>query len=121
MPSILLKLKNMDWGTSIVAAMLLGMAPFFPQPHLVQKIGFLMNGTLSKPIDIFDLFFHSSMLVLLLLKVGVHAKLGDWSVSRPDNRPSYKKSSPLDEDDEGQNKKKASSASSSSKKKKKKK
>ncbi len=41
-------------------ALLLGVAPWptEPLPHLVQKLGFLVEGTLTKPIDIFDLVLH---------------------------------------------------------------
>lgn len=53
-----------------VAAVLLALAPFSPEPHLVEKIRMLMGGTLKKPIDIFDLFFHASASVLLLVKLG---------------------------------------------------
>ena len=31
--------------------LLLGLAPFYPQPHLVEKLGMLMSGTLIRPID----------------------------------------------------------------------
>lgn len=49
-------------------AVLLGLAPFLPQPHLVEKIGMLIAGTLVKPIDIFDLFWHAWPLALLAWK-----------------------------------------------------
>jgi hypothetical protein len=45
--------------------LLLGLAPFYPQPHLVEKIGMLMAGTLHRPIDIFDLVWHAWPGVLL--------------------------------------------------------
>jgi hypothetical protein len=45
------------------------LAPFYPMPHVVEKILMLKNGTLKKPIDIFDLFFHLSPLALLVLKI----------------------------------------------------
>ena len=44
------------------------LAPFFPLPHIVEKLIMLKNGTLSRPIDIFDLFFHIAPLFLLLTK-----------------------------------------------------
>ncbi len=52
-----------------VMAIFLGLAPFKPMPHLVEKIGMLMDGTLSKPIDIFDLFQHSILIIILVLKL----------------------------------------------------
>jgi len=52
----------------IIFAILLGLAPFMQEPHLWQKIKMLGNGALSKPIDIFDLFFHATPVILLALK-----------------------------------------------------
>ncbi len=53
----------------ILAALLLGLAPFFPEPHLWEKLKMLFAGTLSRPLDIFDLFLHGAPVVLLLLKL----------------------------------------------------
>jgi hypothetical protein len=44
-------------------------APIKPMPHVVEKILMLKNGTLHRPMDIFDLFFHLIPLVLLVLKL----------------------------------------------------
>ena len=52
----------------IVAAVLLGLSPFKPEPHLVEKLRMLFSGTLTRPLDIFDLFFHATPLVLLAIK-----------------------------------------------------
>ncbi len=53
----------------IVLSLFLGLAPFFPEPHLVEKIRMLMAGELSRLIDIFDLLLHGTPWVLLLLKI----------------------------------------------------
>ena len=53
----------------LLGAMLLGLAPFFPEPHLLEKTRMLLNGTLTRPIDIFDFFFHLSLPLLLVLKL----------------------------------------------------
>ena len=53
----------------IVIALTLGLAPFSPQPHVVEKLAMLFNGTLSKPIDIFDLLLHGTPWVLLAIKL----------------------------------------------------
>jgi hypothetical protein len=50
-------------------ALLLGLAPFVPEPHLWQKLKMLAAGTLSRPIDIFDLFYHAAPVILLALKL----------------------------------------------------
>ncbi len=62
-------LNRLDWAVLIIAAVLLGMAPFRPEPHLVQKLRMLAHGTLRRPIDILDLLFHLSPLVLIALKL----------------------------------------------------
>ncbi len=50
-------------------AVLLGLAPFFPEPHLWEKLKMLAAGTLVRPIDIFDLVMHGAPVVLLVLKL----------------------------------------------------
>ena len=53
----------------LIVALGLGLAPFIPQPHLWEKLNMLMDGTLSRPIDIFDLLMHSTPVILLALKL----------------------------------------------------
>ena len=52
-----------------VVAAFMALAPFSPEPHLVEKLRMLFGGELSKGIDIFDLFWHSIFLVLLALRL----------------------------------------------------
>ncbi len=52
-----------------VAALTLGLAPFTPEPHLLEKLRMLVQGELARPIDIFDLLLHGTPWVLLLLKL----------------------------------------------------
>lgn len=52
-----------------LAALLLGLAPIAPEPHLWEKLKMLMAGTLVRPLDIFDLLLHGTPTVLLLLKL----------------------------------------------------
>ncbi|MEA2115998.1 MAG: RND transporter [Thermodesulfobacteriota bacterium] len=54
----------------VIAAVILGGAPFVPEPHIIEKVRMLANGTLTKPIDIFDLAYHSLPILLLMLKLG---------------------------------------------------
>lgn len=61
-------LKNIPYSVLIPAAIFLGLAPFVPQPHLVEKIGMLFSGTLNRPVDIFDLLMHGFPALLLLVK-----------------------------------------------------
>lgn len=53
----------------IVITVFMLLAPFYPMPHAVEKLIMLKNGTLKKPIDIFDLVFHLFPLMLLVLKI----------------------------------------------------
>jgi len=53
----------------LVIALTLGLAPFSPQPHVLEKLGMLFSGDLSKPIDIFDLVLHGTPWVLLAIKL----------------------------------------------------
>ena len=50
-------------------ALLLGLAPFGSQPHLLEKLDMLFSAELQRPIDIFDLFLHGTPALLLLLKL----------------------------------------------------
>jgi len=54
----------------LIIALMLGIAPYpsQPQPHLIEKLGMLSQGALTKPIDIFDLFLHGTPLALVILK-----------------------------------------------------
>lgn len=62
-------LDNVPWWMAIAAALTLGLAPFVPEPHIWEKLKMLAQGTLSRPIDIFDLLMHATPWVILLLKV----------------------------------------------------
>ena len=53
----------------LIPAVLLGLAPFAPEPHLVEKLRMLSEGTLHKPIDIFDLLLHGTPALLVVLKL----------------------------------------------------
>ncbi len=53
----------------VVIALLLGLAPFQPEPHLWEKLKMLSSGTLSKPLDIFDLIMHGTPAGLLFFKL----------------------------------------------------
>jgi hypothetical protein len=53
----------------VIFAVFMLLAPFRPMPHVVEKLIMLKNGTLVKPIDIFDLFFHLIPTLLLVIKI----------------------------------------------------
>jgi hypothetical protein len=62
-------LEKIPLGPLVLAAIFMALAPFWPQPHLWEKLGMLMDGQLTRGVDIFDLVWHSSLLILVLLKV----------------------------------------------------
>jgi len=62
-------LDNMPLGVLVIGAFALGLAPFVPEPHLWEKLKMLANGTLSRPIDIFDMFFHAALPILLVVRL----------------------------------------------------
>jgi hypothetical protein len=61
-------LDKIPYGILIVIALIMLLAPFRPMPHVIEKLIMLQNGTLSKPIDIFDLFYHLLPTLLLVVK-----------------------------------------------------
>lgn len=61
-------LQSIPYSLLIVFSVILGLAPFHPQPHLLEKIQMLFHGTLSRPIDIFDLVLHGTPLLLLMAR-----------------------------------------------------
>lgn len=63
-------LDRLPLAPLLLGALLLGSAPFFPEPHLWEKLKMLAAGELQRPIDIFDLFLHGALPVLALLKLG---------------------------------------------------
>ncbi len=64
------------WLLVVLSLFMLG-APFAPEPHLVEKMRMLSEGTLKRPIDVFDVFWHLLPAALLA------AKLVRMSRSRP--------------------------------------
>jgi hypothetical protein len=53
----------------VVLCLTLGLAPFTPVPHLLEKLKMLVSGELVEPIDIFDLLLHGSPWILFSLKL----------------------------------------------------
>lgn len=61
-------------GTLVLVCATIGLAPFTP-PHVWEKLVMLFNGTLTQPIDIFDLAMHGLPWVALLVKLARLAQL----------------------------------------------
>lgn len=62
-------LDHIPYAVLILFALFMLMAPFRPMPHVVEKLIMLKNGTLSKPLDIFDLLYHIAPTIVLVLKM----------------------------------------------------
>ncbi len=65
-------LGRIPWFPLIIGALALGAAPypFGPEPHLIEKLRMLVQGHLSRPLDIFDLVLHGALPLLLAIKLG---------------------------------------------------
>ncbi len=62
-------LDKIPMGPLVAVTALMALAPFMPEPHLVEKFKMLTAGTLTQPIDIFDVFWHLLPAVVLALKL----------------------------------------------------
>lgn len=62
-------LDKIPYSILIIIVVFMLLAPFKPMPHVIEKLMMLKNGTLTKPIDIFDLFYHLLPTILLLIKI----------------------------------------------------
>lgn len=61
-------LNDVSYSYLIFIAVIMALAPFTQQPHLMEKFQMLKKGTLRKPIDIFDVFFHLIPTILHIIK-----------------------------------------------------
>jgi hypothetical protein len=57
-----------SWPVLIGLCLTLGLAPFVPEPHIVEKLRMLFTGELRRAIDIFDLALHGAPWLLLAAK-----------------------------------------------------
>jgi len=62
-------LDKIPLGPLVLVAIFMVLAPFSPEPHLWEKLGMLMKGQLTQIVDIFDLLWHSSLIILVLVKI----------------------------------------------------
>ena len=62
-------LSGLPWALVVLVCATLGLAPFLPMPHALEKLGMLARGQLVRPIDWFDLFMHGAPWAVLVAKV----------------------------------------------------
>ncbi len=68
-PTLLERLDGIPVPALVFASLLLGLAPFQPEPHVWQKLKMLAGGELSRPMDIFDLLMHGTPILLLIIRM----------------------------------------------------
>jgi hypothetical protein len=62
----------LDWKFIMLGCVTLGLAPFFPEPHIWGKLKWLSGGAVGmQPLDWFDTLFHGFPWLLLLFNVGI--------------------------------------------------
>ena len=61
-------IREFPFSILIITTVLMLGAPFGPEPHLVEKARMAMNGTLTRPIDLFDVVWHLLPAALLVWK-----------------------------------------------------
>ncbi len=60
---------KLPWSMIILFCLTLGLVPFFPIPHVWEKLKMFSSGPLVRPIDWFDLIIHAAPWILLLIKI----------------------------------------------------
>lgn len=68
---------------ALFASLTLGLAPFYPHAHVWKQLVSLANGTLTAPIDIFDLVLHGAPWLALIVTVA-HLLLDARATSQRD-------------------------------------
>ena len=57
----------------LILCLTLGLAPYFPEPHIWGKIKWILGGGVGmKPMDYFDFVFHGAPFILLIRYVVFH-------------------------------------------------
>ena len=56
-----------NWKIMLLLCLILGLAPYFPEPHILGKVKWILGGaTGMKPMDWFDVLLHGFPFVLLI-------------------------------------------------------
>ena len=64
-----------DWRIIILFCLTLGLAPFFPEPHINGKRRWLFGGAKGmQPMDYFDLVLHGFPFILLIRLIIIKLK-----------------------------------------------
>jgi hypothetical protein len=68
-------MKQIPYRMLVPLAVLMAILPLGAEPHLIEKVGMLRAGTLTRPLDIFDLLMHGGLLGVLALKAFMDLKV----------------------------------------------
>jgi hypothetical protein len=56
-----------NWKIVLLLCLTLGLAPYFPEPHILGKLKWIFGGAIGmKPMDWFDVIMHGFPFVLLI-------------------------------------------------------
>lgn len=72
---------NSRIGLALLLSLTLGLAPFFPEPHIIKQLRNLATGQLSTALDAFDLVLHGGPWAYLVFTLVTH-----FRQRRPDKR-----------------------------------
>ena len=67
-------IKSLPYPILILMSIFMVLAPFQPEPHLLQKFDMLMAGNLTKLLDMFDVLWHLLPVGLFIMKFVVSKK-----------------------------------------------
>jgi hypothetical protein len=68
-------MKQIPYRMLVPLAVLMAILPLGAQPHLIEKVGMLRAGTLTRLLDILDLLMHGGLLGVLALKAIMDLKV----------------------------------------------
>mgnify|MGYP006969375793 FL=1 len=63
-------LDRLPWIWVLLFAAWMAVAPIVPEPHLLEKLRMLAQGTLTRPLDVLDLAMHAAPMLLGAVKLG---------------------------------------------------
>jgi hypothetical protein len=71
------------FGPLILISLSLGLAPFFPEPHILGKLRWVLGGANGmQPMDWFDLLLHGTPWLVLII-YSIHYFLVKWHNKLP--------------------------------------
>lgn len=65
-----------DWSFLLIASLTLGLAPFYPEPHIVGKIRWIAGGANGMQwLDWFDFIWHGLPWAFLIRRILIEGKV----------------------------------------------